>query len=147
VATTGRYEDVTDPPEWMSTPVIATEEDIAAGRRIHHGDMLRATAFDGVRFDRAARYVIHYWHVKARKSLPRKPDGLPLCCHCERNIAAHHCMTCQTDYCLSCHRGTHGNPFGFHQHAKATKEQYSDPGTYFEVLHFDPVCEPNISLF
>jgi hypothetical protein len=124
----------------MSTPVLATEEDIAAGRRIHHGDMLRATAFDGVRFDRNAQYVIHYWHVKARKSLPRKPDGLPLCCHCERNIAAHHCLTCQTDYCLSCHRGTHGNPFGFHQHAKATKEQYSDPGTLcFRLRRRTPV--------
>lgn len=119
---------MTSPPQWISTPVVATEADYTAGRRIYHGDMLATTAFDGVQFDANTQYVIHYWHVTARKSIPRKPDGLPLCYHCERNIAAHHCETCQVDYCLACHRGTHGNPFGFHQHAKATKEQYSDPG-------------------
>jgi hypothetical protein len=130
----GRYADVTDPPEWMTTPVIATDEDVAAGRRIHFGDVLKSTAFDGVQFDASQRYVIHYWHVKARKSIHRKPDGLPLCAHCDRNVASHLCTVCAVDYCLACHRGTHGNPFGFHQRAKATKEQYSDPGTTHACL-------------
>lgn len=125
----GRYEDVTDPPEWVSSPVIATEADFAAHRQTLSGSTLAATSCDGVQFDPMQLYVIHYWHVKARKSIPRKPDGLPVCVHCHRNIASHHCTTCKMEYCLACHRGTHGNPFGFRQFAKATKEQYSDPGT------------------
>lgn len=130
----GRYEDVTNPPEWVSSPVVATEADFAARRRTLTGPDLIATAFDGVQFDRQQLYVIHYWHVKARKSIPRKPDGLSVCVHCCRNIAAHRCITCAADYCLACHRGTHSNPFGFHQHAKATKEQYSDPGNLCEFF-------------
>jgi hypothetical protein len=126
----GRYEDVSDPSEWVSNPVVASDEDRAAGRRIYSGADLAETSFDGVQFDKSQSYVVHYWHVKARKSIPRKPDGLPLCSHCQRNIAVHRCDACAVDFCLSCHRGTHGNPFGVHQHAKANKDQFLDPGIY-----------------
>ena len=129
---------MTDPPEWVSSPVPATDTDLSTRpSACLPGATLSLTSFDGVKFDKHLSYVIHYWHVKARKSIPRKPDGLPVCVHCVRNIAAHYCLVCGVDYCLSCHRGTHGNPFGFAQHAKATKEQYSDQGmAFFFILDF-----------
>jgi hypothetical protein len=67
-------------------------------------------------------YVLHSLHSILSLS------GLPLCCTCLRNIGVHFCKTCTADYCLPCHRATHSSPFGFHQRAKATKEQYSNPG-------------------
>jgi len=27
-------------------------------------------------------HTFHYWHVKGKITLPRKPDGLPLCSLC-----------------------------------------------------------------
>mmetsp|Transcript_21860 Transcript_21860/g.48872 ORF Transcript_21860/g.48872 Transcript_21860/m.48872 type:complete len:1042 (-) Transcript_21860:89-3214(-) len=122
-----RYHDVDAPSDWVSNPVVASQGDRAAGRRIYRGADLLAWAHDGVRVQSGEDYVLTYWHMAAKKGIPRKPDGLPLCCTCQRNIGVHFCKGCTADYCLPCHRGTHGNPFGFHQHAKATKDQYSDP--------------------
>jgi hypothetical protein len=73
-------------------------------------------------------YVIHYWHVTARKDLPRKPDGLPVCSLCCRNLAVHSCNSCNgANFCWTCHRDTHASPLGFLQKTKASRAQYSDP--------------------
>lgn len=68
-----------------------------------------------------------YWHVVAKRAFPRKPDGFPICMHCNHLIAIHKCIDCNMNYCFRCHRDTHSNPFGFLQKAKARQEEYSDP--------------------
>jgi hypothetical protein len=69
---------------------------------------------------------VHYWHAPSRQELPRKPDGMPLCSYCCRNLAVHTCSTCTYDYCFYCHRWTHAHPWGFEQKRDMTVEEQSD---------------------
>mmetsp|Transcript_24132 Transcript_24132/g.33095 ORF Transcript_24132/g.33095 Transcript_24132/m.33095 type:complete len:262 (-) Transcript_24132:570-1355(-) len=69
---------------------------------------------------------IHYYHVPSKKDIPRKPDGLPLCKHCYRQLAQHFCTVCAVDYCANCHRLTHASPFGVRQKANATQKELAN---------------------
>ncbi len=53
-----------------------------------------------------------YWHVTAKKFLPRKPDGIPLCSTCRLKLAIHYCNDCKLNYCFTCQRDTHAHPQG-----------------------------------
>lgn len=64
------------------------------------------------------KWEVHYWHVPGKTELPRKPDGLPLCQHCCKNIALHVCNTCELHYCFACTYKTHASPLGFFQKRK-----------------------------
>eukprot|EP00981_Chlorochromonas_danica_P014826 scaffold8997_cov171-Ochromonas_danica.AAC.1 len=81
-----------------------------------------------------------YWHIKARRALPFKPDGFILCNQCNYLLAVHTCIQCNTvdlgdgrmsggHFCFACHRATHSHPMNFCQRTKATKQQYSHPGS------------------
>jgi len=93
-----RYGDAKMPNDWIPIDVpTVTEEELAADP------------------EREQLYAMHYWHVKAERDIPRKPDGLPLCLHCHRNLAIEHCNECNLDYCHTCLRETHASPYGFKQ--------------------------------
>ena len=131
-----RYEDVITPGPWIPIDIAQEFENSS----LHGSDSGtvsddRALILAKPRRERAQ----HYWHVVAKRDLPRKPDGLKLCCSpltpeeygdgiesddwC-RNIAVHWCVDCAADYCASCLRRTHEHPLGFGQKTKASKEQY-----------------------
>lgn len=61
-------------------------------------------SYDGLTIDPHLKYTTHYYHIFSKKTLPRKPDGIPLCTYCTRNLGVQYCKDCQVDYCLSCHR-------------------------------------------
>ena len=95
-----RYGDVKLPVEWIpiDVPTVSAEE---------------MEADPG----REQLYALHYWHVKAKRDIPRKPDGLPICHVCYRNLATDHCDQCAIDYCFPCLREMHSSPFEFKQKA------------------------------
>ena len=101
-----RYGDAKLPQDWIPIDVpTVTVEELAADP------------------SREQLYALHYWHVKAKRDLPRKPDGLPLCVHCSRNLAHEHCNECNLDYCFPCQRETHGSPYGFKQKSVLKMEE------------------------
>lgn len=69
---------------------------------------------------------LNFWHVTAKRSLPRKPDGLLLCQRCEINLALRRCFQCETLFCFICHRETHSHPMGFLQNTAPDEEQLHD---------------------
>jgi len=109
----GRYGDVENPPPWVAT-----------------------TPAEGLQ---GSQTTVHYWHAVAKRSLPKKPDGYPLCQNCCRNLASRKCIDCSekkvshdeeavmTLFCFTCHRETHGAPLGFFQRKRPSKLQYFDP--------------------
>ena len=83
-------------------------------------------------------YSLHYWHPKAQRDIPRKPDGLPLCINCNRNLATFNCLDCEhgsDNYCFTCMRETHASPFAFKQKSALSAEQRSKP-SMLEKLQF-----------
>ncbi len=113
-----RYGDVKLPLDWIpiDVPTVSAEE----------------LAADSTR---EQLYALHYWHVKAKRDIPRKPDGLPICAQCYRNLAVEHCNECQKDYCFPCLRETHASPFGFKQTAVLKLEDRNNAQT-LEKLKF-----------
>jgi hypothetical protein len=93
-----RYGDVKLPSDWIPVDVPRYSDD----------ELLADKSLEQM-------YTLHYWHVKGKRDIPRKPDGLPLCCYCQRNISLHKCIQCNLNYCLLCSRITHGSPFEFKQ--------------------------------
>jgi hypothetical protein len=88
-------------------------------------------------------YHIHYWHVVAKRSLPRKPDGFHLCYTCTRNIAQRYCEDCMLHYCWGCHEETHSCPLGAAQKLKPTRQQLQNPlflqrMNFYQSHHFVP---------
>ncbi len=114
-----RYGDVPMPLEWIPIDVpTVTDEELAADP------------------SREQMYALHYWHVKAQRDLPRKPDGLPLCCVCNRHLANFSCQECHhANYCFKCYRDTHASPMHFAQKSFLTTEQRQDP-TILEKAKF-----------
>jgi hypothetical protein len=102
-----RYGDVAMPAEWIPIDVpTVTDEELKADPA------------------REQMYALHYWHVKAQRDLPRKPDGLPPCCLCNRHLAKFSCFEChEANYCHKCYRDTHGSPMFFAQKSFLTMEQ------------------------
>jgi hypothetical protein len=92
--------------------------------------------------------AVSYFHANAKRTFPGKPDGFPLCCVCNIQLAVHSCLDCYTTpnalahYCFTCHRNTHSNPFGFHQHAKAKRVQYNNPDFVSQLYNFQHRWEP-----
>ena len=82
--------------------------------------------------------VQEYWHVIAKRSIGRKPDGFMLCQNCNVNIATRKCVDCEDEgplaaghiayvfFCFACYRSTHSSPFGFYQLKKPSKIQRLD---------------------
>ena len=104
-----RYGDVKMPSDWIPIDVpTVPDEELAADPK------------------KEQMYALHYWHVKGKRDIPRKPDGLPVCIQCQRNLATEHCIQCNYDYCLTCARQTHASPFGFKQNAVLKMEERND---------------------
>lgn len=76
-----------------------------------------------------------YWHSAAKRFLPRKPDGIQLCHYCNSNISLLRCLKCETNYCFTCLRDTHGNPYQFLQKPKVTRSE-SVNDTFISKLDF-----------
>ena len=110
-----RYGDVPPPQPWspIDVPIPLPEEAVE--------DM-----GDETKPPREQMFALHYWHATARRDLPRKPDGLPLCVQCRRGLAAMKCAQCTTNFCLPCYRQTHGSPFGFFQRRKPNSDEAQD---------------------
>ncbi len=104
-----RYGDVKLPADWIpiDVPTVSAEE-------------MQADP------SREQMYALHYWHVKGKRDIPRKPDGLPLCGNCQRNLATDFCQDCHLNLCLSCARDTHASPFNFKQKAVLKAEERSN---------------------
>lgn len=47
---------------------------------------------------------VTYLHLKSGKVLPRKPDGIPLCQHCQMELATRECVQCRVVFCFYCYR-------------------------------------------
>ena len=79
--------------------------------------------------------VQEYWHVIAKRTIQRKPDGFMLCQTCNVNIATRKCLDCEEEgplaaghvayvhFCFACYRETHSSPFDFHQLKRPNKLQ------------------------
>jgi hypothetical protein len=82
--------------------------------------------------------VQEYWHVIAKRTIQRKPDGFMLCQTCNINIATRKCIDCEEEgpqaagyaayshFCFACYRHTHGSPFDFYQLKRPNKLQRID---------------------
>lgn len=112
-----RYGDVPVPPKWI--PCKPTEQ--------KEGDPPPTTQ--------------HYWHVIAKKDIPRKPDGLPLCEECELNLALQFCEQCERNYCFPCKRKIHCHPLGFSQLRPKPKD-LMDPTYHIRVANFTHTYKP-----
>lgn len=108
-----RYGDVPPPQPWspIDVPIPLPEQEALADKA------------DGAGPPREQMFALHYWHATARRDLPRKPDGLPLCVQCRRSLAAMQCVQCTTNFCLPCYRQTHASPFGFFQRRKLNSDE------------------------
>jgi hypothetical protein len=150
-----RYGQVTAPCAWVPMDSYAPRGDAPVQRLL--GD---ENIFDGyalVPLDTALRQpkqgqeqealappgapagAVEYWHVTARRLLPFKPDGFPICDSCNYLLAVHCCIQCSGspqeggrvmggNFCFPCHRHRHAHPLGFAQCSKASKVQYSSTG-------------------
>jgi len=118
-----RYGDVPVPPKWIPCkPVEESKEDIEA---VASG----------------ATPPQHYWHVMAKKDLPRKPDGLPLCSECSLNLALQYCEQCQRDFCFPCKRKLHSHPLEFSQ-LRAKPKDLLDPTYHSRIKNFGHTYKP-----
>jgi len=123
-----RYGDVPLPNPWIPIdvpiplPELSEEEKISAFGVDKKGNLLPD--------NREQLYSLHYWHNEAQRDLPRKPDGLPACHTCMRNLADMECPQCVSNFCFTCYRDTHASPYGFLQKARPTPDQTNDLGTF-----------------
>lgn len=125
----GRYGDVEMPLPWIAIPDIDNISDD------EHSDVGVVTNDNALTLHSRPSQTISskkkttsYWHVTARRSLPRKPDGLLLCQRCDINLALRKCLGCNNMlYCFCCHRETHSHPLNFCQNTRATQNQLNDP--------------------
>lgn len=121
-----RYGDVPLPSPWIPIdvpiplPELSDDEKAAAFGVDQKGNMLPD--------NREQLFSLHYWHVLAKRDLPRKPDGIPVCLSCNRNLADMRCVQCTTNFCFACYRETHASPYGFLQQARPTPAQTNDLG-------------------
>lgn len=151
-----RYGDVESPSPW-----VAITDDADDGDDHHDDERADHQLPDGVKLiDKSAkpsassssscascssssssssskqRKQRHFWHVTAKRSLPRKPDGLTLCSRCDINIALRHCHQCDAAFCFPCHRDTHSHPLGFFQNRVASSKQRADPVFLLMLTNF-----------
>ena len=116
------------PPDWIpiDVPTIADEELLEITKGLckcpgkFQGKRCKCNVLDN------QMYSLHYWHVKAQRDIPRKPDGLPLCQQCHRFLAVKKCTDCDINYCFKCLRATHHSPMDFKQKSFLTLEQRKD---------------------
>lgn len=127
-----RYGDVEQPSPWVSIPESAESDDDTVASGVSD---INNVNIDHVGPPKSKNSSIHFWHVTARKSIPRKPDGLLMCQRCEINLALRNCYTCGLVYCFSCHRDLHRHPLNFLQHTRATELEASD-ASFLELLKF-----------
>lgn len=130
-----RYGDVPMPADWIpiDVPTISDEE-LNADKQ------------------KEQMYALHYWHVKAQRDLPRKPDGLPACGMCHRNLAKFACVQCHhAPYCHKCYRDTHASPLNFLQKSFLNMEQRQNVEMleklkFSKTHHWEPVQFPYCQL-
>jgi len=92
-----------------------------------------STTSDALVVAPSATTTVSYWHVQARRGMPRKPDGLLLCEICSFYFALRKCAECDVKYCFVCHRESHGHPLGFTQKTKPYKVQLNDPSFWTQM--------------
>ena len=118
-----RYGDVPLPQVWVPIDVPVSQP--AEGQLSEAGQGAVADS-NTSGTTKEQMYALHYWHVKAKRDLPRKPDGLPLCATCHRNLADMRCVQCAINNCFACYRSQHASPLGFLQRARPTPDQAQD---------------------
>jgi len=122
-----KYGDVEMPSPWVAVPDMDESDD---GSDVGVVSNDRALALDArpSSTQSSRKKTSSYWHVTAKRSIPRKPDGLLLCGRCEVNMATRSCQGCDNMlYCFSCHRDTHGHPMNFCQNTRASDKQLHEP--------------------
>ena len=118
-----RYGDVETPSPWVAIP--EGMDDDASVDTVNTDGSLGLNVDNDKNSPKTKTY--HFWHCTAKRSIPRKPDGLLICQRCDVNLALRRCVQCDLVYCFICHRETHSNPMNFLQHTRATSEQLMDP--------------------
>jgi hypothetical protein len=133
-----RYGDVTNPCPWIPLTVANTNDTTAEKekekkKKNKKKSKLKEALDVDQQVNGPVEYVmtdghLHYYHVKARREFPHKPDGYLLCTECQHFLAIRTCVDCNTHFCFACHRKTHGHPLGFAQNFKISKDQMHDAG-------------------
>lgn len=134
-----RYGDVPMPMVWVPIDVPIPLPEITDAERASMIQVIPATANEKKKEvfvdTREQMYSLHYWHVKAKRDLPRKPDGIPACTACHRNLAEMKCVQCTTNFCFTCYRDSHASPYGFFQKKRPTPDQANDMGKSCQCFH------------